>query len=159
MKAKELMIGDWVISNKRRKNEIVQVVSIDGGTNCCWLDADCYSGVVSYKDIKPIPLTAEIWGGRMGLMLATIRFGNITVGVISLLLILKLVRHVFTRHMATSRVALRLSPFRQILFAMFMSSSTHCAYSDLLNWQTTLTHRTHETLHSQKEKRQPSCSH
>lgn len=64
MKAKELMIGDWVISNKRRKNEIVQVVSIDGGTNCCWLDADCYSGVVSYKDIKPIPLTAEIWGAN-----------------------------------------------------------------------------------------------
>lgn len=60
MKASELMIGDWVISNKRGKSEIVKVVSIDGGTNCCWLDVDCFSGLVDCEDIEPIPLTAEI---------------------------------------------------------------------------------------------------
>ena len=60
MKATELMIGDWVISNKRRKNEIVKVVSIEGGTNCCWLDADCFSGLVACEDLSSIPLTPEI---------------------------------------------------------------------------------------------------
>ena len=60
MKANELMIGDWVISNKRGKNEIVKVVSIEGGTNCCWLDADCFSGLVACEDLSPILLTPEI---------------------------------------------------------------------------------------------------
>lgn len=60
MKANELMIGDWVVSNKRGKKEILKVISIDGGTNCCWLDAGCYSGLVACEDISPIPLTAEI---------------------------------------------------------------------------------------------------
>ena len=54
------MIGDWVISNKRGKNEIVKVVSIEGGTNCCWLDADCFSGLVACEDLSPIPPTPEI---------------------------------------------------------------------------------------------------
>ena len=54
------MIGDWVISNKRGKNEIVKVVSIEGGTNCCWLDADCFSGLAACEDLSPISLTPEI---------------------------------------------------------------------------------------------------
>ena len=60
MKATELMIGDWVISNKRGKNEIVKVVSIEGGTNCCWLDADCFSGLAACEDLSPILPTPEI---------------------------------------------------------------------------------------------------
>lgn len=60
MKANELMIEDWVISNKRGKDEIVKVVSIEGGTNFCWLDADCFSGLVACEDLSPIPLTPEI---------------------------------------------------------------------------------------------------
>ena len=35
-------------------------MSIEGGINCCWLDADCFSGLVACEDIKPIPLTSEI---------------------------------------------------------------------------------------------------
>lgn len=60
MKSTELQIRDWVISNRRGKNEIVKVISIDGGTSYCWLDADCYSGLIACEDIQPIPLTAEI---------------------------------------------------------------------------------------------------
>lgn len=60
MKANELMVGDWVISKKRGKDEILQVVTIDGGTNTVWLDGDSYSGLVKDDDIFPIPLTKEI---------------------------------------------------------------------------------------------------
>ena len=54
------MIGDWVISNKRGKNEIVKVVSFDGGINCCWIGADCFLGLVACEDLSPISLTPEI---------------------------------------------------------------------------------------------------
>ena len=60
MKTTELMIGDWVISNKRGKNEIVKVVSFDGGINCCWIGADCFLGLVACEDLSPISLTPEI---------------------------------------------------------------------------------------------------
>lgn len=60
MDVKELMVGDYVISTKRNLDEILKVVSIDGGTNICWLDGDSYSGCVAGEDIKPIPLTEEL---------------------------------------------------------------------------------------------------
>ena len=60
MKANELMVGDWVISVKRGREEVLSVVSIDGGTNICWLDADEYSGCVHCDYIAGLQLLPEL---------------------------------------------------------------------------------------------------
>lgn len=54
------MVGDWVISIKRGRKEVLSVVSIDGGTNICWLDADEYSGCVHCDYIVGIQLSPEL---------------------------------------------------------------------------------------------------
>ena len=60
MKASELAFGDWVMPLRKSVGKSCQVVSIDGGTNTCWIDSDEYSGLLPCSEIKPIPLTAEI---------------------------------------------------------------------------------------------------
>ena len=54
------MVGNWVISVKRGREEILSVVSIDGGTNICWLDADEYSGCVHCDYIIGLKLSPEL---------------------------------------------------------------------------------------------------
>lgn len=60
MKAEELMVGDWVMPLRKSIRKPCQVVSIDGGTNTCWIDSDEYSGLLSCSEVERIPLTPEI---------------------------------------------------------------------------------------------------
>jgi hypothetical protein len=61
MKAKELMIGDWVMPLKKKLKGIPgKVITIDGGTNVCWIDSKDYSCLVPCSDVERIPLTPEI---------------------------------------------------------------------------------------------------
>lgn len=60
MKANELMIGDWVMPLRKSIEKPCMIVTIDGGTNACWIDNREYSGMVLCSDLKPIPLTPEI---------------------------------------------------------------------------------------------------
>ena len=61
MKANELMIGDWVRPLKKKFGGIPgRIITIDGGTNTCWIDSDEYSCLVSCSDVERIPLTPEI---------------------------------------------------------------------------------------------------
>ena len=53
MKAKELMIGDWVYNTHSRQNE--QVAEI--GSGLVMLE---YNDLYEYDEIEPIPLTPEI---------------------------------------------------------------------------------------------------
>ena len=60
MKASELAFGDWVMPLRKSIKKPCQVVSIDRGTNTCWIDSDEYSGLLSCSDVERIPLTPEI---------------------------------------------------------------------------------------------------
>ena len=60
MKASELAIGDWVMPLRKCIGKPCQVVSIDGGTNTCWIDSDEYSGLLPCSELERIPLTPEI---------------------------------------------------------------------------------------------------
>ncbi len=60
MKASELAVGDWVMPLRKCVGKPCQVVSIDGGTNTCWIDSDEYSGLLPCSDLERIPLTTEI---------------------------------------------------------------------------------------------------
>ncbi len=60
MKASELAFGDWVMPLRKSIRKPCQVVSIDGGTNTCWIDSDEYSGLLSCSDLERIPLSTEI---------------------------------------------------------------------------------------------------
>lgn len=61
MKAKELMIGDWVRPLKKKLKGIPgKVITIDGGTDVCWIDSKDYSCLVPCSDVERIPLTPEI---------------------------------------------------------------------------------------------------
>lgn len=61
MKANELMVGDWVMPLQKRFRGIPgQVVTIDGGTDTCWIDCDDYSSLIRCGDVEEIPLTPEI---------------------------------------------------------------------------------------------------
>ena len=60
MKAEELMTGDWVMPLRKSVGKPCQVVSIDCGTNTCWIDSDEYSGLLPCSELERIPLTTEI---------------------------------------------------------------------------------------------------
>ena len=61
MKVKELMIGDWVMPLKKKLKGIPgKVITIDGGTDVCWIDSKDYSCLVPCSDVERIPLTPEI---------------------------------------------------------------------------------------------------
>lgn len=60
MKAKELMIGDWVMPLQKSIRKPCQVVSTDGRTNTCRIDSDEYSGLLSCSELERIPLSTEI---------------------------------------------------------------------------------------------------
>lgn len=55
------MIGDWVMPLKKKLKGIPgRVVTIDGGTNVCWIDNKDYSCLVPCSDVERIPITPEI---------------------------------------------------------------------------------------------------
>ena len=61
MKANELMIGDWVRPLKKKFGGIPgRIITIDGGTNTCWIDSDEYSCLVPCSDVERIPITPKI---------------------------------------------------------------------------------------------------
>ena len=60
MKASDLAVGDWVMPLRKCIGKPCQVVSIDGGTNTCWIDSDEYSGLLPCSELERIPLTPEI---------------------------------------------------------------------------------------------------
>ncbi len=60
MKANELMARDWVMPLKKLKGIPGKVVTIDGGTDICWIDSKYYSCLFRCSDVEGIPLTPEI---------------------------------------------------------------------------------------------------
>ena len=60
MKSEELMVGDCVMPLKKLKGIPGKVVTIDGGTDICWIDSKYYSCLIRCSDIEGIPLTPEI---------------------------------------------------------------------------------------------------
>lgn len=56
MKAQELMIGGFFLY----KGNVVEIVSIDGGTETVWIDGKKVSALRKIDDLQPIPLTPEI---------------------------------------------------------------------------------------------------
>lgn len=60
MKANELMVGDWVMPLKKLKGIPGKVITIEGGTDICWIDSKYYSCLFLCRDFEGIPLTPEI---------------------------------------------------------------------------------------------------
>lgn len=60
MKSEELMVGDCVMPLKKLKGIPGKVVTIDGGTDICWIDSKYYSCLIRCSDIEGIPITPEI---------------------------------------------------------------------------------------------------
>ena len=61
MKASEMMTSDWVMPLQKRFRSIPgQIVTIDGGTDICWIDCDNYSCLIPCGDVEGIPITPEI---------------------------------------------------------------------------------------------------
>lgn len=60
MKAEELMVGDWVMPLKKLKGIPGKVVTIEGGTDICWIDSKYYSCLFLCRDVEGIPITPEI---------------------------------------------------------------------------------------------------
>ena len=56
MKANELMIGDFFLYN----GNVVEIVSIDGGTETVWIDSEKISALRKVDDLQPILLTSKI---------------------------------------------------------------------------------------------------
>lgn len=55
MKANELTVGDFFLY----KGNVVEIVSIDGGTETVWIDGKKVSALRKIDDLQPIPLTPE----------------------------------------------------------------------------------------------------
>ena len=58
MKAKDLMIGDWVLDTCGNPIQVKEL--LEDGINGDWDCAECYGIEAIYDDIKPIQLTPEI---------------------------------------------------------------------------------------------------
>ena len=58
MKAKDLMIGDWVLDTCGNPIQVKEL--LEDGINGDWEGAECYGVEAIYDDIKPIQLTPEI---------------------------------------------------------------------------------------------------
>lgn len=56
MRTDELMIGDFFLY----KGNVVEIVSIDGGTGTVWIDSKKISALRKVDDLQPIPLTPKI---------------------------------------------------------------------------------------------------
>lgn len=62
MKAKELMIGDWVecVDSTHKKKVYAQVGAIEEGQTCILVEKECCNWFLDITFLNPIPLTPEI---------------------------------------------------------------------------------------------------
>ena len=60
MKSQDLMVGDWVNPLRKSIGKPCRAITIDAGTNTCWIDNNEYSGLVSCSELEPVLITPEI---------------------------------------------------------------------------------------------------